>query len=500
MGAYANPDQNAGVEALKQEGQAYQSMFASLTKSFGEASEKIAERQRANEKRNQTIIDGSQEGGAKLQVLLQKGIAKAKTGMNYDCYQDGVKEWIEINNKVGFGTALPAEKRRAAEIVASIENFSNTASDAYGLIEKYDKSEKLVGEGAPDLAGCDPDILRAIIGLKNTDGDIIQPSLYKDKDGKIDYTNQGYTLFAYKDKDGTEHPEVFISGQQLKKALDSGGASGMVYKKSYAGDNKKIKDAFKIGDNGIGIFEYDKNEPTGKISADYLTDEPGQELVVRKTQEGVWKQKTLKVDRSKILNAVGTQLDAVADASATVTNEIATKYNNYVLPIVDKEKNPNFESYNKLEDFAKFVPIPGYDKAFPYNKAILTSDEETLNAIRHNNRAAFAQTLRSEQPVGEMYFVPNPKPEKPTRGGAGKPAKVPAAVAKQNDFNERIKAVIASGKGGTPIKNGYTLTKDEQGRWALLDKDGLPKPGTEREHDPYVLQSFIGGTAKRDLK
>ena len=56
MGAYANPDQNAGVEALQQEGQAYQNMFASLTKSFSGASEKIAERHRANEKRNQAIL------------------------------------------------------------------------------------------------------------------------------------------------------------------------------------------------------------------------------------------------------------------------------------------------------------------------------------------------------------------------------------------------------------------------------------------------------------
>ena len=492
MGAYSNPDQNAGVDALKQEGQAYQGMFESLSKSFGSASEKIAERQRANEKRNQAIIDGSQEGGAKLQVLIQKGIAKAKTGMNYDCYQDGVKEWIEINNKVGFGTASPAEKRRAAEIVASIENFSNTASDAYGLIEKYDKSEKLIGEGAPDLAGCDPDILRAIIGLKNTDGDVIQPSLYKDKDGIIDYTNQGYTLFAYKDKDGTEHPEVFISGQQLKKALDSGGASGMVYKKSYAGDNKKIKDTFKIGDNGIGIFEYDKNEPTGRVSEDYLTGEPGKEIPVRSVQGGVWMQKTAKIDKNRILNAVGTQLDAIADASATMTNEVATKYNNYVLPVIDKDKNPNFDKYNQLEDFAKFVPIPGYDKAFPYNKAILTSDEETLNAIRHNNRAAFAQTLKDEQPVGEPYFVPNPKPEKPVKATGGKTAKVPAAELKQKAFNDRIDTLIKTKKGGVTA-GGYTLSIVD-GKWGLRDKLGIEKYGTENITSPRELATYIGST------
>jgi hypothetical protein len=500
MGAYANPDQNAGVEALRQEGQAYQSMFASLTKSFGEASEKIAERQRANEKRNKAILAQTEEDSAKLQVLLEKGIGKEKTGMNYDCYQEAIKEWKGINNKIMGGMATSSEKRRAAQIMASVDNFSSTASDAYGLIENWKKSLKLVGEGAPDLAGSDPDMVRTLNALSKQDGEQIQPGFYKDKDGNYDYTNHGYILKAYKDPDGTEHPEKFISGKELKNALDNGGSSGLVYKKGYSSDNKRISNAFKIGEDGTGIFEYKKDEPTGKVSEDYLTDEPGQEITVRKTQTGVWKQKTLKIDKNKILMAVGTQLDAVADASATMTNEVATKYNNYVLPIIDKNKNPNFESYNQLEDFAKFVPIPGYDKAFPYDKAILTSDAETLNAIRHNNRAAFAQTLRSEQPVGEMYFVPNPKPEKPTKAAAGKTTKVPAAVAKQNDFNERIKEVIRTGKGGTPIKNGYTLTKDEQGRWALLDKDGLPKPGTEREHDPYVLQSYIGGTAKRGLK
>jgi len=499
MGAYSNPDQYAGVDALKQEGQAYQNMFESITKTVTSVSEKIAKRHAANAKKNKAILNQTEEEGAKLQVLLEKGIGKEKTGMNYDCYQEAIKEYKELNNKIGAGIATPAEKRRSAQIVASIDNFSSTASDTAGLIQAWDKSMKMVGEGAPDLAGCDHDMVRTLNALKSRDGDKIQPGFYKDENGVYDYTNHGYILAGYKDADGVEYPEKFISGKELKNALDTGGSSGMVYKKSYSSDNKKVSDAFKIGDDGIGIFEYNKDQPTGKVSADYLTDEPGQEITVRKTQEGVWKQKTVKIDRNKILNAVGTQLDAIADASATVTNEIATKYNNYVLPVVDKDKNPNFDKYNQLEDFAKFVPIPGYDKAFPYNKAILTSDEETLKAIRHNNRAAFAQTLKQEQPVGEMYFVPNPKPEKPTKSG-GKTTKVPAAVAKQNDFNERIKAVIASGKGGTPIKNGYTLTKDENGNWALLDKDGLPKPGTEKEHDPYVLQSYIGGTAKRNLK
>ena len=42
MGAYSNPDQYAGVDALKQEGQAYQNMFETITRTVSSVSEKIA--------------------------------------------------------------------------------------------------------------------------------------------------------------------------------------------------------------------------------------------------------------------------------------------------------------------------------------------------------------------------------------------------------------------------------------------------------------------------
>lgn len=405
MGAYANPQEIEGQFDFTQDQKNLQRMFDTITTSAANSSEKIAELHKANAKKNKVIVDQTEEDGAKLQILLAKGVGKEKTGLNYDCYQDAIKEYKDINTKVAGGIATPEEKRKAAQIVASIDNFSGTAADTSSLIESWDKSMKMVGEGAPDLAGCDHNMIRALNALKSRDGNQIQPGFYQDTNGVTDYSNQGYWLNEYKDADGIEYPKQFISGKQLNSALDNGGASGMVYKKSYSSDNDKVYNAFKIGDDGMGIFEYNKNEPTGKVAPDYLSGEYGKTIVVKKAEGGEWRQRTAKVDQNKILNAVSTQLDAVADASATVTNEVATKYNNYVLPATSKETNPNFDKYNELEDFAKFVPIPGYDKAFPYNKAILTSDEETLKAIRHNNKAAFAQTLKKEQATGESYFV-----------------------------------------------------------------------------------------------
>ena len=69
----------------------------------------------------------------------------------------------------------------------------------------------------------------------------------------------------------------------------------------------------------------------------------------------------------------------------------------------------------------------------------------------------------------------------------------PASSSKSQDaFNERIRNVIKTKKGGVS-KGGYTLMIKD-GRWGLYDKDGLEKVGTEDITDPSVLATFIGGT------
>jgi hypothetical protein len=62
----------------------------------------------------------------------------------------------------------------------------------------------------------------------------------------------------------------------------------------------------------------------------------------------------------------------------------------------------------------------------------------------------------------------------------------------QAAFNERIRKIIKSKKGGVS-KGGYTL-QILDGRWGVYDKDGIPKVGTEDITDPSVLATFIGGT------
>ena len=78
------------------------------------------------------------------------------------------------------------------------------------------------------------------------------------------------------------------------------------------------------------------------------------------------------------------------------------------------------------------------------------------------------------------------KPSKKSGSGATDTQKNQAA------FNERIRKIIKSKKGGV-TKGGYTL-QILDGKWGLYDKDGIPKVGTENITDPSELATFIGGT------
>jgi hypothetical protein len=419
MGAYANPQEIEGQFDLTQNQRSLQRMFDTVTVSAMNVSERIAKEQQINAERVQSILNETQEKKAKLQVLVESAAGKAKTGLNYDCYKEGIEEWNKLGNKSAFGAASPEDKRKRAQILASVDNFSSMAANTNDMVEQYDKALALIGDGGYDVKGSNPTMIRLLEALKAKDGDVAQFSFRKDENGNTDYANEGFKVFAYKDKNGIEYPETFVSGQELEKALNGNAPNGMVYKKSYAGDNKKIYDTFKIGENGMGIFEYDNDEPTGRVSENYLTDQPGALINLKPAQGGRWVQKTVKIDREKIALMVDSQVKAIAEASAIVPNEVATKYNNYVLPFMDEKTNTNFNKYKELESFAKFEFIPGYDKAFPYNEGILTSDEEKFKVIRHNNKAAFMQTVKTEQAVGEPYFIADPKPVKTKKSSTG---------------------------------------------------------------------------------
>jgi hypothetical protein len=145
-----------------------------------------------------------------------------------------------------------------------------------------------------------------------------------------------------------------------------------------------------------------------------------------------------------------------------------------------------------------------YEKNF----ATISSPEEQqaklANLLTDKAVANMTSTFRktnNDQDIwisGTQEKVKEAKKSAATSGGA-KANGLTSTQKNQGDFNVRIKDVISSGQGGI-TKGGYTLSKDGSGVWQLLDKDGIPKDGTEKIHDPYVLQKYLGGTLKKPLK
>ena len=97
------------------------------------------------------------------------------------------------------------------------------------------------------------------------------------------------------------------------------------------------------------------------------------------------------------------------------------------------------------------------------------------------------------QQIDGQYYQMNPQDvkifnEESKKSGGG----ATGTQKNQADFNDRIRKIIKSKKGGVS-KGGYTLQVLD-GRWGVYDKDGIPKVGTEDITDPSVLATFIGGT------
>jgi len=165
------------------------------------------------------------------------------------------------------------------------------------------------------------------------------------------------------------------------------------------------------------------------------------------------------------------------------------------------------DSQSRIRTYIDYTLAQGpgwYDKNF---KGITDPNEQKNILSGLLTDKAFSNLVidlpRVKQKDGTTaYYNPDPptgiKPkEKELK--ASKPTGQTGTQKNQVDFNARIKDVIATGEGGI-TKGGYTLEKDEQGLWVLRDKDGLPKVGTEDQHNPYVLQKYIGGTLKKPLK
>jgi hypothetical protein len=141
-----------------------------------------------------------------------------------------------------------------------------------------------------------------------------------------------------------------------------------------------------------------------------------------------------------------------------------------------------------------------YDKYF---KGIIDPERQTQELAALLEENAFQSFVGGYETTKEgdktIYWGGNGKPvmvpkEKKTLGGSSSKTtgagKTTGTIKNQQAFNKRVENLIKTKKGGIS-KGGFTLGLLD-GKWALYDKDGAPKVGTENITSPSALATYIG--------
>jgi len=420
MGAYANPQEIEGQQDPGAYSKPLQKMFDTITAGAMNASdnitkiklaqsERILQENKQRAARNEALLKELNEGEQNINVLVAKGKALAPKGLDYDCYDGAADRWRSLQTKIDTGQGTPSDKREVAKILASVDGFAKGAANTSGMIEKVKVSNNNIGDGAYDPLGSDPNMLRALIGLEKKDGNVLQPGFQKMDDGNgnfiDDYSQPGYTVFKWDETINGKtktHAESFISATELEKSLNGGGGGGIIFKKSFESDNEKIRKTFQATENG-GIFEYKGGAYTNKVTPIYLGDAYAKSVQLgTQGTGGVTRQPMRIINKQKILTDVNATVESVSTASASNPKEVASRYFNYVQPVIG-EKNPNKETYNKLPNFAKFEKMPD---DFSYESTININDKEGLiKIINNNSKAAFAQSIPNSQAYGNPITI-----------------------------------------------------------------------------------------------
>lgn len=414
MGAYSNPQEVEGQQDPGAYSRPLQNMFDKIAAGVENASQGIIKRRLAENERilqenkqkaakNDALLKELDEKQQGMQVLVEKGKMTAPKGMNYDCYNTALDDWRVLQTKIDKGEGTAADKRTAAQILASVDGFVKGAADTSGIIEKIKVARNNIGDGQIDKKGTDPDMLRAYIALENKDGETIMPAFNINEDGTTNYSEPGYNLFPPAGTDGSKGSPKFISATKLNESLNGGANGGVIFQKSFESDNEKVRSAYKASEDGGGIFEYKGAAFTNKVTPAYLSDS-----YTRSTQlgtqgtGGITRQPMRLVNKEKILENVGTTIDGISVGAASNPKEVASRYFNYVLPAMD-DKNPNKDQYAKLPNFAKFEKM---SDEFSYESVINIDDKEGLiKTINKNSRAAFAQSIPNSQAYGNPITI-----------------------------------------------------------------------------------------------
>ena len=468
MGYYENPpmiDSSGGYNQIS-------ASIVDASKSIGEALIKRGERkrltiQKLQDQKNETDLEYSkklsewdiknpnknEELNTKLHGMIQQKIqvaADAKIALLGETDNAKRQEYLKlIRNADGFmNNAANFAKNVAMDSATWRENASaiTVGSPNGWVINGRDDSEIGSRRGAIEILG----------GMDQ---------MYDNHSIDIEDTGDSFRLIVKgKRKDSDEQFELPIDARSYLSS-DEGGTGGFLQKVENLDEFVKTSKKNVVDEKG-GLYE---NFLSEKFETAKLND--GYKLVY------------------------GQRLNT-EDIKKELANQAQIKASGYLR--ADKEA-----SLRALYDYTLEQQPGSYDRDFKGKTPMEQSDMLTTLLTEKAFNSITRKLTRTTENGKTVYWgsdskvseIPTVKPTKAPAAG-----KTPAAVIKQQDINARIKDVISTGQGGTPIKNGLTLTKDENGAWSLLDKDGMPYAPTANTHDPYILQKYIGGTLKKPLK
>jgi hypothetical protein len=390
---------------------------------------------------------------------------KDKSLPSLAAYQTNVAEWSKLSPRERANTAFmgntPLERK--------ISEISLYASDTNNYNYK-DKVSKNLYKEDNNPANPGLEIITKIDPAKDLKG-IDQTSIDEGiKNGSILY-----------DKDTNSYSVKF------KQKLGTSTWDGTFYHKvAEAPDPNKIwgKDQANIvNDKGELNNNFIINPGNPVITKEKIKDFPNKEKLVETTY----------VNTPEIRKNAKMYYDAGAEALLSSDLRDMGQLQSFL----QTKLNRGNES---LEDWIKQYPTVEKQKAF-ISKRLFEIDMDAKlggSSDQYSNRPATeadVKALRADK-VGETIYytqkateVATPKAESSEGTGDDKPT---AAEIAQNKFNDRIKSLISTKKGGVKVGK-YTLSVIK-GRWGLRDENGMPLDGTENITNPRELATYIGST------
>jgi len=478
MSAYTNPETYIDTQSA----QHLQNLQSTLASSFGNVAQAYASNQsllRKEKEENARMLKANDMKAQEYALSLYGDLAKSS---DKDVTVDWAKTFDPLINesvtlRSGLLNGTLPDKQRAVKRLAQIQSSVDGVTNSLAILSAAGTTYKdALGKGISVQGGLsswnNPQVTAAM--------DVLTQRIPGNKEPFFKDNDPSKLMWRVTDDKGTVLHEFDASqldkisrGQGLIKTIPNQVESFDTLKTT----NNSIFETTeaKKGDASTMI-------PNGRVHEEFLsTAAPKEVEVAQSGGRRVTKLvKEVDLDLIKKNGNLMTTLQAQAEGLLADQSSAIDFYND----IISDEKGLwkgtgfNFDPRKPLDDAGKKKFVDDYKEYF-----VQTQIPKTQDVLK---------------PEGDLFTTTY---ETSTKKASAKtaPVKVLASEKNQAAFNARIKDVIATGEGGIQ-KSGYTLEKNEQGLWSLRDKDGLEKPGTENQHNPYVLQKYIGGTLKKPTK